>query len=747
MKLRLASLLTVLALIAGAWFSVQKLSLDTSVNAIMGTDHRSRATYEKMDEAFKERTVVLAICKIDNLFSDEGARRLYAISETLKDIPELVDIRSLTHAARPVKRGNHFDIRKNIRLEVFLNLEKKTPEQWAELKDFICHYPMTRDLMVSSDGEYTMVLARLRDSKMDLRAKKLLWDKLRTSIGVFEEQGIEISFLSEPILSAEFFELSKDFVSQTLLAGLVLILLIIFFSFKSFKILMWMVTLELCGVLLCPLIFYINNCDLNVYTTILIPLVLSLQLTFLVHYFAVYQAAQKNSSKPWGYALKRVFKPSCIALLTSIIAFGSLFFSEVHILKILGQLGVQYLLAVFILSFTPFYILSRQHDLSSEQHSDWREKEKSQHVLLKVITKGKPLFYLMAIFLLGGAFFTFSRLDTDMRAREFLTPESETRQSLELVNDHFGGLNIFQLKVVTKEKGGIQKYESVKYLHDLRNRAMEMPGVKNAYTYSQFYTTIHQLFLGDSLSHGNVFPPEEALFTYNLILNSQRFPFRDVLQNEELTESLFILRTDDVRSHEFIKIAEDFIELSKNDLPEDLEIVIPHGLQSILKSDQQILETQINSLGISLLSMFVLLLVLWRSGKYAIYAFITASCALASLVLVMFLAKISLNSVTVMSGTILLGIVVDDAIHFLSYYRHSIEQGHSARASLSNCFQTKLKPMICTSLILSTCFALFCFSPYPPMRDFGLIGALTLVCGLIASCLLLPALLFFKKKD
>ncbi|MDD7986656.1 efflux RND transporter permease subunit [Lentisphaera marina] len=746
MKLRFAILISLIAIVASSWFSLQKLSLDTSVNAIMGTDHRSRATYEKMDEAFKERTVVLAICKIDDLFSDAGVRKLYAISEKLKNMPELVDIRSLTHAARPVKRGSHFDIRKNIRLEVFLNLEKKTPEQWAELKDFICHYPMTRDLMISADGQYTMVLARLKNSEMKLQDKKLLWDELQSNVKEFEDQGIAISFLSEPILSAEFFNLTKDFVSHTLLAGLVLIFIIILLSFKSLKILAWMLALELLGAMICPVIFYLNNCDLNVYTCILIPLVLSLQLTFLVHFFAVYQQVQKKSKRPWTYALSRVFRPSCIALLTSFIAFGSLLLSEVQVLKVLGQLGLQYLLLVFVLSFAPFYFVSRNEKSDEDEHSDWQDKESSHHFLSKPIIKGKYFLYLGATLLFTISFFLFSDLETDMRAREFLTPKSETRESLELVNDHFGGLNIFQLKVVSKNKGGIQKYENVKYLHDLRNRAMKMPGVRNAYTYSQFYTTIHQLFLGDSLSHGNVFPPEEALFTYNLILNSQRFPFRDVLQNDELTESLFILRTDDVRSHEFIQIAEEFIKISKQNLPDGLEIVVPNGLQSILKSDQEILETQLDSLMLSLLSMLVLLLVLWRSGKYAVYAFLTAASALCSLILVMYIADIKLNSITVMSGTILLGIVVDDAIHFLSYYRHSIEQGHSAQSSLANCFQTKLKPMICTSLILSVCFALFCFSPYPPMREFGLSGALTLLCGLVASCLFLPALLSLKEK-
>jgi len=745
MKLRIAGIVLAFAMLAGAWFSANKLSLDGSVNEIMGTDHRSRGTYEKMDEAFKDRTVVLALCKIDELFSDSGVRKIYAISEKLKSLAQLEDIRSLTHAARPVKRGNSFDIRKNIRLEVFLDLEKKSPEQWAELKEFITHYPMTRDLMISADGEYTMVLARLKNEALSIEDKVSLWKDVKHAVEGFEQEGVEIHFLSEPILSAEFLSLTQDFVTQVLLAGLVLIIIIILLSFKSFKILAWMVVLELGGLLLCPMIFALNNYDLNVYTCILIPLVLSLQLTFLVHYFAVFQQGEKVSKNPWKYAFKRVFKPSCIALLTSLIGFGSLLWSEVDVLRVLGQLGLQYLLTVFCLSFLPLYVLSRSSAEDEQSLADWDGKENLTHPLSQKLSSWRHPIYILAMIFITASFFSYSKIETDMRAREFLTPKSETRESLELVNDHFGGLNVFQLKVIAKEKAGIQKYENVKYLHDLRNRAMEIPGVHNAYTYSQFYTTIHQLFLGDSLSHGNVFPPENALFTYNLIINSQAFPFKDFLQNEDLTETLFILRTDDVTSLEFLKIAEQFVELAQKDLPPGLEVVVPNGLQSILKSDQEILKSQMNSLGLSLVSMLILLLVIWRNLALAFYAFVTALSALCSLVLVMYLGDITLNSVTVMSGAIILGIVVDDAIHFLSYYRHSLEQGHSPSSALANCFQTKLKPMICTSLVLATCFGLFCFSPFPPMQDFGLIGAIALLCGLAASCFLLPALLLCRK--
>ena len=72
---------------------------------------------------------------------------------------------------------------------------------------------------------------------------------------------------------------------------------------------------------------------------------------------------------------------------------------------------------------------------------------------------------------------------------------------------------------------------------------------------------------------------------------------------------------------------------------------------------------------LSLASILVLLFLMWRSGHLALPAFLTAACAVYGLIVIMNILGVTLNSVTVMSTAIILGIVIDDAIHFLSYYR------------------------------------------------------------------------------
>ena len=565
----------------------------------------------------------------------------------------------------------------------------------------------------------------------------------RTQVQPFIDQGIEVHFLSEPFVTAEFHDLVLVFIKRFVIISLLLICLVIFISFRSLKILSLMLLYQAGGLLVCPIVFYFNLTNINVYTIVVLPLVSAVQLTFLTHFYAVFQDERSNGG---GQAcvlrrtLKIVFRPSLLALITSMVGMGSLYFSEMEILRSVGQVGALCLLAVFTLSFGPAIMMSWSARKIKLKEVD---EDPGNSCLMSFLNKHRKSILLGGVVLAISAIFLSSKIGTDLRAKEFLDEKSETRQSLELLDAHFGGINIFQIDVITDEANGIQQYEVVKYLHELRQRALKIEGVRNAYTYSQFYTTIHQLFLGDNLSKGDVLPDEAGCFTYNMIINSGKFPFQSSLQNEDKSQTIFLLRTDDLPSAEFLRIVQDFKALLDEGRPEGVRVEAQAGIHTLLESDRGVLRSQLNSLGSSLGAILLVLLLLWRSIRLSFIALVSNLLPLMCLIILMYVLKIQLNSVTVMVSSIILGIAVDDSIHFLSYYRREKAKGHPA---LELTLKHKLRPMICTSTILVICFSLFLLAPFPPMRDFGVLGAGGLLVGLLSSCFFLPVLLRVTEK-
>jgi hypothetical protein len=101
-------------------------------------------------------------------------------------------------------------------------------------------------------------------------------------------------------------------------------------------------------------------------------------------------------------------------------------------------------------------------------------------------------------------------------------------------------------------------------------------------------------------------------------------------------------------------------------------------------------------------------------------------------------------------GTMTLGIVVDDTVHFLSKYMHATRKmGQDSMQALVYTFETVGPAILGTTLVLSLGFLALATSPFRLNSDMGLMTSITIVIALVLDFLILPALLLlfdrFKK--
>jgi uncharacterized protein len=95
---------------------------------------------------------------------------------------------------------------------------------------------------------------------------------------------------------------------------------------------------------------------------------------------------------------------------------------------------------------------------------------------------------------------------------------------------------------------------------------------------------------------------------------------------------------------------------------------------------------------------------------------------------------------------VLLGITVDDTIHFLHQYRERRLQGRSAVLSLARSFEASGRAVVAISLLLVSQFLLLTGSDFQPTAHFGMLTATGLLAGQIFELLLLPALIVLWSK-
>jgi predicted RND superfamily exporter protein len=101
---------------------------------------------------------------------------------------------------------------------------------------------------------------------------------------------------------------------------------------------------------------------------------------------------------------------------------------------------------------------------------------------------------------------------------------------------------------------------------------------------------------------------------------------------------------------------------------------------------------------------------------------------------------------TVSVFSIVLGVTVDDTVHFIHGYGRFRREGFSPTESISRLWPTVGAGMLSSQMILAACFALFLLITFPVLRDLGILVAWMLVIAFVANVTLSPAILLLGRR-
>ncbi|HAS8091347.1 TPA: RND family transporter, partial [Vibrio vulnificus] len=91
--------------------------------------------------------------------------------------------------------------------------------------------------------------------------------------------------------------------------------------------------------------------------------------------------------------------------------------------------------------------------------------------------------------------------------------------------------------------------------------------------------------------------------------------------------------------------------------------------------------------------------------------------------------------------TLTLGIVVDDAVHFLAKYQHARKEGQNAEQAVRYAFHTVGRALWITTVVLVAGFSVLAMSQFRLNSDMGQLSAIVIFVALVIDFVLLPSLL------
>ena len=167
-------------------------------------------------------------------------------------------------------------------------------------------------------------------------------------------------------------------------------------------------------------------------------------------------------------------------------------------------------------------------------------------------------------------------------------------------------------------------------------------------------------------------------------------------------------------------------------------ILFNNLLQSLFKS-------QILTLGLVIVGIFLMFLILFRNIKLSLIGVVPNFIAAFFILGIIGLLGIPLDMMTITIAAITIGIAVDNSIHYIYRFKEEFNNNNDYNKTLLLCHSTVGKAILNTSITIVFGFSILVLSKFIPTIYFGVFTGIAMLLAMISVLTLLPSLIILVK--
>ena len=386
--------------------------------------------------------------------------------------------------------------------------------------------------------------------------------------------------------------------------------------------------------------------------------------------------------------MKMVLKPIVLTSITTMAGFGSLAWSSLEPLRQMGiyvPLGIGYacLLSVFFLP-----ALLTRIELPKDHHV----QENGVITFFVNLPQHKTVILVAVAILLGVSAYNLPNLKVVSDPLLYFKQGSDIRTTFQTVEDSFGGALVILGDIKAPE--GLRTTRDADYAEDVLDmeRNLErVPGILTA-------TSLFDVVLKGS---GQTDYPESPA-TVNLIL--ERLDDED-LESWYAEDGLrLVARTTDLTSED-VAALRDFVA-------DNPELRTLNGTPVLYDELNRLtVQSQVRSLGLALVLVFLMLAAVFREWKAAFYALVPISITIVAVMGTLAATGYNLNMVTATLSAITVGVGVDYAIHLISGIQYYRGLGMDTAQSTKEALASVSRPVLASAFGLTAGVSVMFLSP------------------------------------
>lgn len=635
----------------------------------------------------------------------------------------------------------------------------RDPAQAALARTRITGDPLYRGALVSQDEKTTLLtiqLERVSTQEMDRRRGKLLVDVRAALDAAMQAAGRAPGSYwwgGLGVINDELNRLSLEDLMR--LGGL---------SYLVIVLCLWAALRRAGAVLLAATAVYVaQTCTLGLYfaaghqlnlvTMILPTLVQVIGLTDSIYFITTWQQERDALMKEGldkRAALARCLGfcalPGLFNSITSSVGFLAFMSADMETLRVLGVYAGAGILLAFASSVVVCTLGLERFDLRAAPEGEASGEGPIERALARLsafTARRHGAIVLGAAVLVVVAAAGIRQLQVDTYTLGLFYDDNPVRRDNRAIEEHFGPYLPLELVIDTGKQDGVKQPAVLKGIDALEattdGREEKVGGSTSV---AGVVKRLHQVFNdGDPKAYavpGDADAIDQELLFYDPDRDDD--PLR-LIDFPRWQKARVTFRT----ANDSAGAARDLLARVEKDaaalLPEGVKAVPSGYVPLYVKLIDYLVWGQVWSITTSFVVIFAVLLVLFRSLRYALLSLPANVIPVALTLGFMGWAGIDLDVGTVLIASVALGLAVDDTIHFVFKFRAKEQETGDAAKAVDATLRSTGAAIMATSLTLALGFSVLGLAQMKSIGLFGALMAVTMASALVGELLITPAVI------
>lgn len=739
------------ALILGAAFYGSTLiKVDVSNESSFLPNDPIRQETRKFEELFGNDQFVAVMVENENLFSRETLVKLRDLHQELYDsvpfaekVTSLIDVEFI--------QGTEYGM--SIEQIVPGDIPEST-EALQEIRKLAFSKKNFRERLISSDGTQTWIMVKLlpfpEDWEKDYEdyPQLMVGSAVDRILGKEKYADLNPRGTGMPYLAHEKREYFEKETARVMGLALLMAVLVLAVALRSFKgVLIPLITAFSSIMIVNGLIGFSGIEVDNMVMVFPVLIGLAVALAYSIHIYSFFKRNfLKHGSRKGAiiHAVSEMGWPVFFTALTTVSALLSFLFIPIKTVRFIGLVTAAvvattyFVIIVLMPALLSFGRDRMPHPVYTSNGGTFFERKLSQlgdwvisHT--KIIA---PVYLLITAVLIVGM----TRVEADIDIRKNIGLKVPyVHELFEVTQTELGALYSYDVVVDLGEPGRAKDPEVLKGLETLSSEIETFPLTKRTHSLLEIIKDMNQV-LNEDDPEAYALPDNREMIAQLLLL----------YENAGGTESEYWVDYD--YRHLRIQVQMDNMRASEardeyRQIEESAASLFPGASISIVGTMPQfmkmifyIIHGQVISFCIAFLIITIILMVVFGSVKIGLIGLIPNITPAIVIGGILGFAGIPLDTSTVIIMPMILGLAVDDTIHFINHGKLEFSRTGSYRSSITRTFGTVGVALFYTTLILVAVFLIYMTSEVKTYFNTGLLAISGIVSALLADYLVTPGL-------